>query len=425
MKPRSAAPSTGDGKRLEWYRRARFGMFIHWGVYSVPASGECLAYRAHIPHEEYRRYAAAFRAERYRPEEWAALAREAGMRYMVLTARHLDGFCLFNTKTTDFCATRIGPQRDLVAPFVAACRQAGLKVGLYYNLRDLSDPAYDYGPGDRRWKPHVRRVHTQFEEILTQYGRIDVLWIDQTSSDPTFMKAMEVTSLGQMIRRLQPEMVVSRACGAKGFGDFDIHEKHASGNLQGRLWELCDTFNQNWGYHALDKDWKSVLQMACTLATCAHSGGNYLLNVGPKPDGVIPAACVSRLRAIGRWTARNAAAIYDVEPHPFDFADQTLSVARGNIAYIFMVDGQGCPHRNRPQDKCVIAGIGNRVRAACFLGDPAPLAFAQKEDRLILDLPRRLPDRVLAVLKLELDGKPRGLRTRWWHCGIGPLERAR
>lgn len=392
-------------------------MFIHWGVYSVRGVGECFPYRGRIPFSEYREYAKRFRAEKYDPDSWARLAKEAGMKYMVLTSKHLEGFCLFQTETTDFCAPKSGSRRDLVREYVNACRRNGLKVGLYYNLRDFSSPAYDYDPKDSRWKPYVDRVHAQIKELLTNYGRIDLFWIDQSSHDPVYEKGLRAKKLGRMIYRLQPECVVTRVFGKEAFGLYTVYEQNIVGCDPGVPFESCDTFNKNWGYHGLDKNWKTVEVLARNIATCAHHGGNYLLNVGPKADGTIPPICQQRLRELGRWTHRNAEALYDVEPHPFNYADQTLSTGHNKSAYIFLVP-EGAPARNRPADGTVIAGIGNRVLTVTFLANGTKIPFHQKGDRLELKpLPKKMPDRILPVIKLGLDGKPKGRRDKWWHCG--------
>lgn len=410
-------------RRLKWFLESRFGMFIHWGVYSVPASGECLSYRSRIPHGEYRRrYAGRFRAEKYDPDQWAALAKHAGMRYMVLTARHLEGFCLWNTATTDFSATKIGPFQDLVAGYVRACRKVGLKVGLYYNLRDLSMECYGDGPGHPGWRPYVERVHEQLRELLSNYGRIDLLWLDQTSEDPGLVRDMQVDNLKRMIWRLQPHLVCTRAFGKKGFGDYLVFEQ-TIGNPNNMPWELCETFNRNWGYHGLDRNWKSASYIARRIATCAHLGGNYLLNVGPRSDGTIPEPCIRTLKEIGNWVTVNARAIYGCKPGPFLYADQTLSTARGNTAFIFLPK-EATPSRYYVRDGCVIAGIGNRVRRVCLLANGENIPFHQQEDRIILRLPARMPDKILPVAALELDGQPRGVRRAWWHCGICPVIRA-
>ena len=403
---------------MKWFRNARFGMFIHWGVYSVRGAGECRVYRSRIAFSDYRADALRFLAEKYDPDNWTRLAKEAGMKYMVLTSKHLDGFCLFQTETTDFCAPKIGPRKDLVREYVNACRRNGLKVGLYYNLRDFACPEYDYGPGDSRWNPYVDRVHTQIKELLTNYGRIDLLWIDQSSPDPVYEKAIRAKTLGRMIYRLQPECVVTRVFGKAAFGLYKVYEGTLVGSDPGVPFESCDTFNNNWGYHGLDRNWKTVELLAKKIATCAHHGGNYLLNVGPMADGTIPSICQKRLRELGGWMRRNAEALYDVDPHPFNYADQTLSTGRNKSAYIFLVP-EGEPERYRPEDGAVIAGIGNRVLSVSFLSDGTKIPFCQKADHLELKpLPKKMPDRILPVIKLCLDGKPRGVRNKWWHCGI-------
>ena len=296
-------------KRMEWYVDARFGMFIHWGLYSIPARGEWVRSVEEIPKEDYMKYFYEFDPKDYDPKKWARVAKEAGMKYVVLTAKHHDGFCLFDSKYTEFKSTNTKCGRDLVAEYVEAVRAEGLKVGLYFSLIDWyhddfphygdrqhpmrNNPAYTNE--NRNWDNYVTFMHNQVREICTNYGQIDVLWFD-FSYDDMMGEKWGATKLVNMVRELQPQVIIDNRLEASGqgygslatgnptpyHGDFVSPEQiippHGIRDVNGDPlnWEACITMNNNWGYCARDKFFKPSSMIIKKLVECVSKGGNML-----------------------------------------------------------------------------------------------------------------------------------------------------
>ena len=383
--------------RLAWFREAKFGMFIHWGLYALLGRAEWVMYLERIPRAEYARLAQLFRAERFDADEWALTAKEAGMRYMVLTSRHHDGFSLFDTKYSDFKSTNTPAGRDLVAEYVEACRRAGLKVGLYYSLLDWRWDAYWKGPkGDPEgWRVFLEYVHGQVEELCSNYGRIDVLWFDGNwPHGPEDWRAQELLD---KVRRLQPHIIVNNRTGLPG--DFDTPEQHVPWWAPPkRAWETCMTMNDSWGYFEGDRNWKTPRQIINTLVTIVSMGGNLLLNVGPRGDGSFPPEAVETLSHVGSWLKRNGESIYSASGALFTTTVGPVT-AKGNKAYV---------HALRwPGRRITVAGVGNKVLSARLLAEDKSVAFRQEGSRVFLEnLPPCSPDPYDTVIELELDGAP-------------------
>lgn len=389
-------------QRLAWFRDARFGMFIHWGAYSASSLGE-LSYWGGTSLDEYKAQSVRrFTARRYDPAGWAALARQAGCRYMVLTTRHYDGYCLFNTDTTDFNAARMGPRRDLVEPFVRACRAAGIKVGLYYNLRSFwQRGGLDSGHG---WTPHAdytRRDHLayydlvrrQLRELFTRYGRIDLLFFDQAlPDDPQGKAARPITA---MIRRLQPHVLINNR--DNNPNDYDTPEQVIVSSTAGRLWETCMTIGCWWGYHRTDAPIRNPVELCHNLQQIARNEGNFCLNVGPLANGRIPAYQARTFQTIGRWLAVNGEAIYGSRRGPDVFCTCGSGTVVGNRLYL---------HAFRYEaPECVFRGLLCRVLRITCLATGKPVAFEQKGDVVrMFDLPRQPPDPVATVYRIEVRG---------------------
>jgi len=401
-------------ERLRWFHEARYGMFIHWGAYSVAARGEWVLNRERIPYDEYiRDYVERFRAENYDPEQWARLAVQAGMKYMVLTARHHDGFALWDTKTTEFHAARLGPRRDLVRPFVEAVRKAGLKVGLYYSVADWSHPDYpaayvrDWPSAWRDEESRVRFVsfyRAQLEELMTNYGKIDLLWYDGCAPNP-----LDGELVNARVRELQPHIVINNRNGDRG--DFRCSEQAIRPAAEGTAWEACMTLNENWGYHAGDRAYKSAAQVIAMLAETASKAGNLLLNVGPKPDGTIPEPSVRVLQEAGDWLRRNGEFLSDSSRSPFSWNNSCKITTKGSKVYVHLF--------NSPGDTFCLAEIGNEVRSAYYLETNQPVAFEQRGERLFLHgLPHQL-DPIATTIVLEVEGEPRPVarQTNFWIPG--------
>jgi alpha-L-fucosidase len=367
-------------------------MFIHYGLYSILGRHEWALCYERIPFAEYRQLARRFRPKPDCVRNWVALAKEAGMRYACLTTRHHEGFALFDTQVSDFKS-----RRDLVAEYVTACRQAKIGVGLYYSVGDWGCPGFLAGPkkDPRGWKQFVAVVHAQLRELMTHYGRIDYLFYDGCPPPQTW----DCAAINAEIRRLQPHILISSRCGL----DEDVMSAEGyTISDPGKSWETCLTTNRSWGYNAGDPDWKTPRAVVLDLLTCGHNGGNFLLNIGPQADGSIPTPAARLLRTVGAWVKRNAAAVYGTDPHPFNYADQKLSTGQGRRVFIPL-------HFYHGPDT-VVAGIGNRVRAAWVLANGRRIRFRQAGNRVFLTgLPRRAPDPVLPVLAFALVGKPRGL----------------
>jgi alpha-L-fucosidase len=283
-----------------WFHDARFGLFIHFGPYAVLERGEWVMNQEGMTPDEYAPAADALRASPAQVRDWCRLARESGMRYAVLTTKHHDGFCLWDSRRCAFNAVRRGPGFDLVRVFTEACRAEGLRVGLYYSLADWTHP-----DGARCAHDEAARVRfTEYtrdlvRELCTGYGPLDLLWFDGPWPLDTAAR-WDSPRLLEEIRHLQPACLVNNRMGRGLEGDFGTPEGHIQ--AESRPWEACMTFNGDWGWStAPDEDWRSPREVARLLQSCAAQGGNLLLNIGPKPDGSVPPAAVERLQRTGRW----------------------------------------------------------------------------------------------------------------------------
>lgn len=379
-----------------WFRQARYGMFIHYGLYSLLGRHEWVMCYERIPFTEYRKLAERFSPETLDMNRWAETARDSGMRYMCLTTRHHEGFALFDTKASDFNSVRTCG-RDLVKEYVEACRRHNLRVGLYYSVADWGDNGFLAGPkkDPSGWKRFVDTAHKQLAELMSNYGKIDYLFYDGCPPPETW----GCREINKEIRRLQPDILISDRCGLEE--DVRSAEQYTIAD-PGRLWESCMTMNQSWGYNYGDRNWKTPVEVVRTLLTCAHNGGNLLLNVGPRFDGTIQQEAMEILQVVGEWLKRNGEAVYGTEPHPFDYADMKLSTSKGNIAYIPL------HHYHGPET--TVAGLGNRIKSVTILSTGEKIDYRQDGNRVfITGLPEKPPDLLFTVLKMELDGKPRGV----------------
>lgn len=357
-------------KRMEWYNEARFGMFIHWGLYAIPARGEWVRSVEEMTKEEYMKYFDEFDPVDYDPKKWARAAKEAGMKYVVLTAKHHDGFCLFDSKYTDFKSTNTKCGRDLVQEYVEAVRGEGLKVGLYFSLLDWYHDDYphfgdrnhpmrfkeEYGNEKRNLDCYLDYMHNQVREICTNYGKLDVLWFDFSYTDKyNDMRGEKwrATELVKMVRELQPEVIIDNRLEASGegygslatgnptayHGDFVSPEQiippHGIQDVNGNdlAWEACVTMNNNWGYCANDTYFKPSSMLIKKLVECVSKGGNLLLNVGPDAKGNIPPQSVAILSDIGAWMKQNAGSIIGCGKAGLPKPDSGRITKKGNRLY--------------------------------------------------------------------------------------------
>jgi alpha-L-fucosidase len=325
--PAQAAPTDPD--RTAWWRQAKFGMFIHWGIYSVPADstkglGEWYMHDWRMQAPEYERFAARFNPTGFDAREWVRIAKSAGMRYITITSKHHDGFCMFDSKLTKYDIVDGTPfRRDPLAELAEECRRQGVKLCFYYSIMDWRHP--DYLPR-RQWEQTTRPAEGadfsryltymkgQLTELLTRYGDIGVVWFDGGwEGNATKHRSAEVV---EMLRSLRPGILVNDRINLPG--DFATPEQTipAGALPDGRLWETCMTMNKTWGFAKNDHEWKPAEELVRKLIDIASKGGNFLLNVGPTAEGKIPPESVERLAAVGRWMRRNGASIYGTTQGP-------------------------------------------------------------------------------------------------------------
>ncbi|MGP8156791.1 MAG: alpha-L-fucosidase [Candidatus Acidiferrales bacterium] len=384
-------------RRMKWWHDARFGMFIHWGLYSILGRAEWVMENEGIPVSEYAPLAKRFKPVPHAARAWARLARQAGQKYMVMTTKHHEGFCNFDaSQYTDYCAPKQGPGRDLVMEYVEAARAEGLRVGFYYSLMDWHHPdgARCADDEDAR-KRFVEYTHGLIRELMTNYGKIDVLWYDVAW--PLDAQGWESDRMNQMVFQLQPDIIVNNR--NKLPGDFSTPEQQITASQEGRAWESCMTINDSWGFQRADNDWKSSRRILQNLISCARDGGNYLLNIGPHADGSVPLAEVRVLTEVGEWLRRNGDSIYEsdlCQPRRSNYASFTR---KGNTLYMHV--------HFWPGDYVAITGLMAQVKSARMLSTGHEVKFQQDRFRVRLTgLPVEAPDYPVSTIAIECDAEP-------------------
>ena len=395
---KTTVDENGDrARRMQWWHQAKFGMFIHWGLYSVLGRHEWVMENEGIPVAEYEQLAKRFNPKPNAAREWAKLARRAGQKYMVMTTKHHEGFCLFDTKTTNYCAPKQAAGRDLVKEYVDAVRAEGLRVGFYYSLMDWHHPdgarcVDDEGARQR----FVEYIHAHIRELMTNYGKIDILWYDV--SWPLEAKGWESEKMNEMVFRLQPDIIVNNR--NKLQGDFSTPEQRIQAEEGDRAWESCMTMNGSWGYQRSDDDWKTPKTVIRNLISCSRDGGNYLLNIGPKADGSIPEESSRILSTVGQWMDKNGQSIYAsdrCQPRRSNYASFTR---KGNTLFAHV--------HFWPGDTAVVAGLMTRVKSAKLLATGQRVEFTQDAMRVRLTgLPEKAPADPVTTIAIECEGEPK------------------
>ena len=427
--------------RMAWWRQARFGMFIHWGVYAVPAGthngvkinriGEWIMNRAKIPVAEYKEYGKQFNPVKYDPNQWVLMAKDAGMKYIVITTKHHDGFALFDSKVTDWDIVDATPYgKDLLKPLAEACRKHGIKLGFYYSqaqdwyhpggaaMRKPAREGWDNPDADEidaytaehdgHWDPaqlgdmdeYLRTIAApQVREILTNYGDIAMLWWDT----PSGMKTnKERADLFQPLINLQPGLITNNRLGGGYKGDLNTPEQRIPATGSDYDWETCMTMNDTWGYKSYDQNWKSTETLLRNLVDIASKGGNYLLNIGPTAEGEFPQPSIDRLKAIGQWMKIYGGSIYETTASPF--ASLTWgrctkkTFINGATLYLHVFDW--------PADgKLLVPSLKNEVLQTYLMANFEILETSSNENGVTVQLPAQPLDPIDTVVVLKVSGK--------------------
>lgn len=433
--------------RMEWWREARFGMFIHWGVYAVPAGtykgekinriGEWIMNRGKIPVAEYQAFAKEFNPIKYDPDAWVKMAKDAGMKYIVITAKHHDGFALFDSKASKWDIVDASPYgKDLLKPLADACRKYGVKLGFYYSqAQDWNNPG---GAAARKvasegwanpdsaaidayttansghWDPaQTTKTMSQYiddvavpqvKELLKNYGDVAVLWWDT----PTGMTDEYAEKLNALLK-MQPQIITNDRLKRPNFpGDYKTPEQRIPNlsELDGKDWETCMTMNETWGYKSYAHNWKSTETLVRNLIDIASKGGNFLLNVGPKADGTFPQESIDILKGMGEWMKKNGEAVYDTKASPFGLftwgrctkKDPNAVRDKKNTTLYFSVF-------DWPKDgKLSIPGLKNEIVSAKLLVNGNSLKTQTDDQGLIINVPAQALDTIATVIKVEVKG---------------------
>lgn len=428
---RADAETLSENERMAWWREARFGMFIHWGLYSILAgehhgevvkgNAEWIMDKLNIPVAEYELFAERFNPVKFNADEWAAIAKSAGMKYLVITTKHHDGFCLWDSDVTNYDIMDASPfRRDILAELKVACEKEGIKLCIYHSLvdwhhPDAQAPLYpDYNAGQTDpsvFNPafpeyYEHYLKPQVKELLTQYGEVGVMWFDgDWIPDYTHEMAKDMYSY---IRGIQPNILINNRVdkGRNGMagmnregeflGDFGTPEEEIPDTgLDGVDWESCLTINNTWGFKRTDTNWKSKEVLIHNLIDIASKGGNLLLNVGPTGEGEIPAPSVERLQAMGAWLTANGEAIYGAKPSPFARPGWGRYTAKGGYVYAHVFDW--------PDNGRLLIDKGAKVQKAWLLsgtGEPLEVHASRAGDSI--RLPTEAPDPIATVIKLEV-----------------------
>lgn len=419
---------------MDWWREARFGMFIHWGVYAVPAGaykgqdvdglGEWIMHDVNIPRTDYAAFAQRFNPTKYDPAAWVRLAKEAGMKYIVITSKHHDGFALFDSKASDWNVVKATPYgKDLLKPLAEECRKQGMKLGFYYSqANDWYNPGgaaarghWDKGQ-EGSMDTYIDQVAVpQLKEILTNYGDVVELWWDV----PTDMNKERAAKLDEALS-LQPGIITNDRLGGGYKGDITTPEQYipATG-IAGRDWETCMTMNDTWGFKTKDQNWKTATALVRNLVDIASKGGNYLLNVGPDADGAFPQPIIDRLQAIGAWTKVNGEAIYGTTASPFTILPWGRATKRtdGNTTtlylHVFAWPENGV---------LLVPGLKSKVINASLLANSAVLKTTSAKEGIRISVPAQAPDKIASVIKLTITG-PLTIEAYTIHQpAVGPIQ---
>ncbi len=412
--------------RLQWFQEARFGLVIHWSLFSLQGRGTWVMHHDQLSVSHMEKVADQFNPKTFDADKWARVAVEAGMKYAVLTTRHHDGFCLFDSAVSDFTSVKRAANRDFVAEFADACRRHGLKVGFYYSLLDWRFPGYHEAAKYPESKEAlVHQAHEQIRELLTNYGKVDILWFDggwlsdiwwsireHPEEIPKFWRSEEILS---MAHKLQPGIIINNRAGLDA--DYDTPEQAITASDQDRAWEVCQTigdFDQSWSYQRYTPRpiRKTTGQLLVQLVTIARQGGNFLLNVGPSPDGEIPEEDVRRLKEMGEWMRTHGEAIYNSERTPIRDTSVGKWSFKGRTGYLHLFSWAG--------EELIVVEVDGEVESVQLLTNGQPLHHTMNKEtgRLIISgLPKDPPHPDVNVVKVVFKERPKTRKfddRSWW-----------
>ncbi len=409
---------------MEWFNKAKLGIFMHWGIYAVKGVGESWSfYKGEVPYDEYMDQLNGFTAANYDPEKWAELFKKCGAKYAVLTSKHHDGVALWDTKASHLNVVEKTPaKRDLIAPYCEAMRNAGIKVGLYFSHLDWNHKDYaaihphsdewwatnkytspaENEPDDlEKWERFLKFHKEQLTELLTKFGKIDLLWFDGTWERTE--EQWKFKEMREYIKKLSPDTIVNERIGS--YGDYKCPEQGVPTVAPDGPWELCITLNDSWGYVENDNNYKSLRQIVRIFTECISGGGNMLLDIGPKADGTIDERDEKCLLQLGEWIEPVKEAIYDTKrglPAGHFLGSSTISEDNKNV-YLFYYD--------LPIDEICVKGIRNDIKKITVLQNNTELeyyklgGFAEVPGMLWIKLPQQVCNKVCTVIKIELDGE--------------------
>jgi alpha-L-fucosidase len=427
----SAPRDPAKEKRLEWFREAKYGLFIHWGLYALPAGewngkrslglGEWVMFRSTVPVKEYERLAGRFNPVKFNADEWVKLAKDAGMKYIVITSKHHDGFALFKSAVSSYNIVDATPfKRDVLKELADACARGGIRLGFYYSQsQDWHEPngagnTWDFGPDEKKdYDQYLRgKAEPQVRELLTNYGPVALIWFDT----PRMMTGDRPQRFANIVRTLQPNTLIDGRLGSEG--DYvSTGDNVIPPNVQGEAWEVPATINHTWGFRNDDTDWKAPGQIAFKLIDIVSKGGNYLLNVGPTAEGVIPQVSQDILRTVGRWLAVNGEAVYGASPTPFgeELGEQSARGAkdvRGDPLVYQQIQWRVTTKPGKlyftffdePRAPFPLPAMKNRALKAYRLADKAPVEMKTDNGRTVLNLERPIYDPMATVVVVEFEG---------------------